>query len=99
MVDASQGIEAQTLANVYQAMDLDLEIIGVLNKIDLPNAEPEQVVGEMGEILGLVPDEIISVSAKMGQGIEGVLEAAVAKIPAPKGNAGGTLQALIFDLF
>ncbi len=99
VVDASQGIEAQTLANVYQAMDLDLEIIGVLNKIDLPNAEPEQVVGEMGEILGLVPDEIISVSAKMGQGIEGVLEAAVAKIPAPKGNAGGTLQALIFDSY
>lgn len=99
VVDASQGIEAQTLANVYQAMDQDLEIVGVLNKIDLPNAEPERVMDEMGEILGLIPADIISVSAKLGQGIEEVLKALVAKIPAPKGNVGGPLQALIFDSY
>ena len=99
VVDASQGIEAQTLANVYQAMDQDLEIVGVLNKIDLPNAEPERVMEEMGEILGLAPDEIIPVSAKLGHGIEEVLEAVVAKMPPPKGSYEGPLQALIFDSY
>jgi len=99
VVDASQGIEAQTLANVYQAMDLDLEIIGVLNKIDLPNAEPERVMEEIEDILGIDPDEVILVSAKLGQGIQDVLEAAAAKIPPPRGEAEGPLKALIFDSY
>lgn len=99
VVDASQGIEAQTLANVYQAMDQDLEIIGVLNKIDLPNAEPERVIDEMGDVLGILPSEIVAVSAKLGQGVGEVLEALVEKVPAPRGDAGEPLQALIFDSF
>ncbi len=99
VIDASQGIEAQTLANVYQAMDQDLEIIGVLNKIDLPNAEPERVMDEIGDILGLDPADILLVSAKLGTGIPEVLESIVAKFPAPKGDAGHPLQALIFDSF
>ena len=99
VVDASQGIEAQTLANVYQAMDLDLEIVGVLNKIDLPNAEPERVIEEMGDVLGIIPADIIPVSAKLGQGIAEVLEALVTKVPAPKGDVRGSLQALIFDSY
>ena len=99
VVDASQGIEAQTLANVYQAMEQDLEIIGVLNKIDLPNAEPERVIDEMGDVLGIVPSDIIRVSAKLGQGVEEVLEALVARVPPPRGDAGRPLQALIFDSY
>ena len=99
VVDASQGIEAQTLATVYQAMDQDLEIVGVLNKIDLPNAEPERVIEEMGDVLGIDSPDIIPVSAKLGQGVEEVLEALVAKVPAPKGDVTGSLQALIFDSY
>jgi len=99
VVDASQGIEAQTLANVYQAMDQDLEIIGVLNKIDLPNAEPERVIDEMGDVLGILPSEIVAVSAKLGHGVGEVLEALVEKVPAPRGDAEEPLQALIFDSF
>lgn len=99
VVDASQGIEAQTLANVYMAMDLNLEIIGVVNKIDLPGAEPELVKQEMEDVLGLDKQEIIPISAKLGTGIEEVLEAIVAKIPAPRGDEKGELRALIFDSY
>ncbi len=99
VVDASQGIEAQTLANVYQAMEQDLEIIGVLNKIDLPNADPERVIEEMGDVLGIDSSDIIRVSAKLGYGIEEVLEALVARVPPPRGDADRPLQALIFDSF
>ncbi|MDD2619308.1 MAG: translation elongation factor 4 [Syntrophomonadaceae bacterium] len=99
VVDASQGIEAQTLANVYMAMDLNLEIIGVVNKIDLPGAEPEIVKQEMENVLGIDKDEIISISAKLGTGVEDVLEAIVAKVPAPKGDDSGAFQALIFDSY
>lgn len=99
VVDASQGIEAQTLANVYMAMDLNLEIIGVVNKIDLPGAESELVKQEMEDVLGLDKQEIIPISAKLGTGIEEVLEAIVAKIPAPRGDEKGELRALIFDSY
>jgi len=99
VVDASQGIEAQTLANVYMAMDMNLEIIGAVNKIDLPGAEPEAVKQEMEDVLGLDKEEIISISAKMGIGIEDVLESIVAKIPPPKGDPDGQLRALIFDSY
>ena len=99
IVDASQGIEAQTLANVYMAMDLNLEIIGAVNKIDLPGAEPEKVKQEMEDVLGIDQNEIIPISAKMGLGIEDVLEAIVKQIPAPVGDEEEPLQALIFDSY
>ncbi|NMC27191.1 MAG: elongation factor 4, partial [Syntrophomonadaceae bacterium] len=99
VVDASQGIEAQTLANVYMAMDMNLEIIGVVNKIDLPGAEPEVVKQEMEDVLGLDKQEIIPISAKLGIGIEDVLEAIVSRIPAPHGDEKSHLQALIFDSY
>lgn len=99
VVDASQGIEAQTLANVYMAMDLNLEIIGVVNKIDLPGAETELVKQEMEDVLGLDKEEILPISAKLGTGIEEVLEAIVQKIPPPSGDAESPLQALIFDSY
>lgn len=99
VVDASQGIEAQTLANVYMAMDLDLTIVGVLNKIDLPGAMIDEVKEEMENVLGLDPDEIYPISAKLGLGIEEVLEAIVKYIPAPKGDVRAPLQALIFDSY
>ena len=99
IVDASQGIEAQTLANVYMAMDLDLEIIGVVNKIDLPGAEPERVMQEMEDVLGIDSSEIIPISAKMGTGIEDVLEAIVQRTPAPNGSEDGPFRAMIFDSY
>ena len=99
VVDASQGIEAQTLANVYMAMDLNLEIIGAVNKIDLPGAEPEMVKQEMENVLGIDKEEILPISAKLGTGIEEVLEAIVARIPPPRGDEQAELQALIFDSY
>ncbi len=99
VVDASQGIEAQTLANVYMAMDLDLEIIGVVNKIDLPGADPEKVKEEMENVLGIDTDEIIPISAKLGVGIEEVLETIITSVPPPKGDVNNPLQALIFDSY
>ncbi|HRY12139.1 MAG TPA: translation elongation factor 4 [Syntrophomonadaceae bacterium] len=99
VVDASQGIEAQTLANVYMAMDMNLEIIGVVNKIDLPGAEPETVKQEMENVLGLDQSEIIPISAKLGIGIEDVLEAIVERIPPPKADLQGEMRALIFDSY
>ena len=97
VVDASQGVEAQTLANVYLAIDENLEVFPVLNKIDLPSAEPERVRAEIEEIIGLDASDAVVASAKMGVGIDAILEAIVKKIPAPKGDPEGPLKALIFD--
>lgn len=97
VVDAAQGIEAQTLANVYLALDHNLEILPVINKIDLPSADPERVKAEIEDIIGLDASEAPLISAKQGIGIEDVLEQIVAKLPAPKGDPSAPLQALIFD--
>src|SRR5690554_4088126 len=97
VVDAAQGIEAQTLANVYLALENDLEIIPVINKIDLPNADVEKVKRELEDIIGLPGDEAVLVSAKEGLGISAVLEAVVQKVPPPAGDAEAPLRALIFD--
>ncbi len=97
VIDASQGIEAQTLANLYLALEHDLEIIPVINKIDLPNADPDRVKHELEESIGLDASEAILASAKTGAGIDEILAAIVAKVPAPKGDPTGPLQALIFD--
>ncbi|QGU00002.1 Translation elongation factor LepA [Candidatus Syntrophocurvum alkaliphilum] len=99
VVDASQGIEAQTLANVYMAMDLNLEMIGVANKIDLPGADVEGVKDEIENVIGLSKEEIIPISAKLGTGIEDVLEAIVENVPPPVGNENDSLKALIFDSY
>ena len=97
VVDAAQGIEAQTLANVYLALDHDLEVFPVINKIDLPGAEPERVKSEIEDIIGLDASDAPLISAKTGVNIDQVLEAVVEKIPAPEGDAAAPLQALIFD--
>jgi len=97
VVDAAQGIEAQTLANVYLALDNDLEILPVINKIDLPSAEPERVRQEVEDVIGLDASEAVLASAKAGIGIEEILEQVVAKVPAPTGNPDAPLKALIFD--
>ena len=97
VVDAAQGIEAQTLANVYLALDHNLEVFPVINKIDLPSAEPDRVKAEIEDVIGLEAQDAPLISAKNGIGIEDVLEAIVEKIPAPSGNAQNPLKALIFD--
>ena len=97
VVDAAQGVEAQTLANVYMALDLDLEIFPVLNKIDLPSADPKRVKEEIEEIIGLDTSDAIEASAKAGIGISDILETIVRKVPAPKGDPNAPLKALIFD--
>ena len=97
VVDAAQGIEAQTLANVYLALDNDLEILPVINKIDLPAADPERVRGEVEDVIGLDASEAVLASAKAGIGIEEILEQIVEKVPAPTGDPDAPLQALIFD--
>ena len=97
VVDAAQGIEAQTLANAYLAVENDLELIPVINKIDLPNADPEAVMEQIEEVLGIDASEAILVSAKTGQGVKEVLEAVVHLIPPPEGDRDESLQALIFD--
>ena len=99
VVDATQGVEAQTLANVYLAMDEDLEIMPVLNKIDLPSARPDEVKAEIEEVIGVEAEDAPMVSAKEGTGIEELLEEIVKKIPAPKGDEKGRLKALIFDSY
>jgi GTP-binding protein LepA len=97
VVDASQGVEAQTVANSYLAADLDLELIPVLNKIDLPSAQPERVKKELGEIIGIDADDAVLVSAKTGVGIADVLERIVRDVPPPEGDPDAPIQALIFD--
>ena len=97
VVDAAQGIEAQTLANVYLALDNDLDVFPVINKIDLPSAEPQRVIDEIEDVIGLEAQDAPLISAKNGIGIEDVLEQIVEKIPAPKGDPKAPLKALIFD--
>nr|WP_314446769.1 translation elongation factor 4 [uncultured Lachnoanaerobaculum sp.] len=97
VVDAAQGIEAQTLANVYMALDHDLEVFPVINKVDLPSADPDLVASEIEDVIGIEAHDAPRISAKMGLNIEEVLEAIVAKIPAPNGDVDAPLQALIFD--
>ena len=99
VVDAAQGVEAQTLANVYMALENDLEIIPVINKIDLPSADPERVKKEIEDVIGLDTSNAIECSAKTGQGIDEILEAIVTGIPAPEGDAAAPLRALIFDSY
>src|SRR5271155_2817876 len=97
VVDASQGVEAQTLANVYQAIDANLDIVPVLNKIDLPAAEPERVRQQIEDVIGIDASDAIPISAKTGLNIEGVLEAVVHRLPAPKGDRSAPLKALLVD--
>ena len=97
VVDAAQGVEAQTLANVYLALDHDLDVMPVINKVDLPSAEPERVIEEIEDVIGIEAADAPLISAKTGQNVEEVLEQIIEKIPAPTGDAGAPLQALIFD--
>ena len=97
VVDAAQGIEAQTLANVYLALDHDLEVFPVINKIDLPSARPDFVANEIEDVIGIEAQDAPRISAKTGENIEAVLEAIVHKLPAPTGDPSAPLQALIFD--
>ncbi|MGH6658773.1 MAG: GTP-binding protein, partial [Sphingomicrobium sp.] len=97
VVDASQGVEAQTLANVYQALDNNHEIVPVLNKIDLPAAEPERVKQQIEDVIGIDASEAVPISAKTGVGIDLVLEALVTRLPAPKGVEDAPLKALLVD--
>ncbi|MBA4802422.1 MAG: GTP-binding protein, partial [Euryhalocaulis sp.] len=98
VVDASQGVEAQTLANVYQAIDVDLEIVPVLNKIDLPAADPDRVKEQIEDVIGIDASEAVPISAKTGMGIEDVLEAVVKRLPPPKsGDPEAPLKAMLVD--
>ncbi|HTN10730.1 MAG TPA: GTP-binding protein, partial [Acetobacteraceae bacterium] len=97
VVDASQGVEAQTLANVYQALEAGHEIVPILNKIDLPAAEPERVKQQIEDVIGLDASDAVMISAKTGINIEGVLEALVTRLPPPKGDANAPLSALVVD--
>ena len=99
VVDATQGIQAQTLSNLFLALDADLEIIPVINKIDLPGAEPERRMMEVADLLGVDPDTILLASAKEGKGIPEILEAVVARVPAPVGDINAPMRALIFDSY
>ena len=97
VVDASQGIEAQTLANVYLALDHDLDVFPVINKVDLPSAEPDRVIAEIEDVIGLEAQDAPRISAKTGLNVDEVLEQIVQKIPAPEGDPTEPLKALIFD--
>jgi GTP-binding protein LepA len=97
VVDASQGVQAQTLANLYLALESDLEIIPVINKIDMPSARPDEVAEEISQLIGSDADEILRISAKEGENVEQVLESIVQRVPSPKGDAEAPLRALIFD--
>ena len=97
VVDASQGVEAQTLANVYKAIEANHEIVPVLNKIDLPAADPERVKAQIEDVIGLDASEALEISAKTGLGIKQVLEAIVNQLPSPKGNVNAPLKALLVD--
>ena len=97
IVDAAQGVEAQTLANAYLAIDHDLEILPVINKIDLPSADPDRVANEIEDVIGIEAMDAPRISAKTGENVDQVLEAIVEKLPAPTGDANAPLEALIFD--
>ena len=97
IVDAAQSIQAQTISNLYLALENDLEIIPVLNKVDLPSANPEEVTDDIVDLLGCDPEEVIHASGKTGFGVDNILKAIIERIPAPKGNVNEPLQALIFD--
>src|SRR5213075_2944848 len=97
VVDASQGVEAQTVANCYTATELGVEVVPVLNKIDLASAQPERVIQEIEDVIGIHATDAIRCSAKTGEGIDDVLEAVIARIPPPKGNPDAPLKALIID--
>src|SRR5205807_1928736 len=97
--DAAQGIEAQTLANCFLAMEADLEIVAALNKIDLPAADPDRYAGEIETVLGIPAGEILRMSAKTGEGVPELLDAIVERIPPPKGDPAAPLQGLIFDSY
>src|ERR1700756_5225046 len=97
VVDASQGVEAQTLANVYQALDNNLEIVPVLNKVDLPAAEPEKVKQQIEDVIGIDASDALPISAKTGDGVSDVLEAIVTRLPPPNGDREATLKALLVD--
>ena len=97
VVDAAQGVEAQTLANVYLALDHDLDVMPVINKVDLPSAEPERVMNEIEDVIGIEAMDAPQISAKTGLNVEDVLEQIVEKIPAPTGDAAAPLKALMFD--
>src|ERR1700678_402034 len=97
VVDASQGVEAQSVANCYTAIEQGIEVLPVINKIDLPSADPDRVSKEIEEIIGITADDAVRVSAKTGEGVPDLLEALIRRIPAPKGDPDGPLQALIID--
>lgn len=97
IVDAAQSIQAQTISNLYLALENDLEIIPILNKVDLPSANPEEVTDDIVDLLGCDPEEVIHASGKTGFGVENILAAVIERIPAPQGNPEDSLQALIFD--
>src|SRR5215208_6326536 len=99
VVDAAQGIEAQTLANCYLALENDLEIVAALNKIDLPAADPDRYAEEIENVLGLAAEDILRISAKTGEGVPELLDAIVERIPPPTGDSDAPLQALIFDSY
>jgi GTP-binding protein LepA len=97
VVDASQGVEAQTVANCYTALDLGVEVVPVLNKIDLPSADPDNAIAEIEDVIGIDAHEAIRASAKTGEGVQDIIEAMIARVPPPKGDPGNPLQALIID--
>src|SRR5699024_3354485 len=97
IVDASQGIQAQTISNLYLALEHDLEIIPILNKMDLPGAMPEEVTDQIVDLIGGKAEDVIAASGKTGLGVDKILDAIVERIPAPKGDPSGPFQALIFD--
>ncbi len=97
VVDASQGVEAQTVANCYTAIEQGVEVVAVLNKIDLPSAEPDRVIAEIEDIIGIPAQDAVHASAKTGEGVQDILEAVISRIPAPKGKPDGPLKALIID--
>src|SRR6188768_569279 len=97
VVDASQGVEAQTVANCYTATELGVDVVPVLNKIDLPSAQPDRVIQEIEEVIGIDATDAVFCSAKTGEGVDDVIEAVIARIPPPKGDPTGPLKALIID--
>src|SRR6186713_1418486 len=97
VVDASQGVEAQTVANCYTALDLGVEVVPVLNKMDLPQADPDNAKAEIEEVIGIDASDAIPCSAKTGMGLEEIIEAVIAKVPPPKGNPDAALRAMIID--